>query len=165
MIEYPEEICSSGYFVPILSVQRPFTSRHQYIISMMVTTYIYFQNLNQTNYVPVPHIGHLYSSVLADATCRWHALKQGINLVKLATGTDEHGIKIQKAALKANCDLDSYCDNYSAKFRSMADTFAVAYTDFIRTTDVVHIKAVQKFWVGIYMFPFCSWIYCIRLLH
>lgn len=62
-----------------------------------------------------PHIGHLYTALLADASCRWNSLK-GVN-TKLVTGTDEHGLKIQLASQAKNVSTLTYCDQISGKFK------------------------------------------------
>lgn len=63
----------------------------------------------------VPHIGHLYSSVIADTLKRYYALK-GFDAY-LCTGTDEHGLKIQQAAAKANKSPQEFCDLVSESFK------------------------------------------------
>lgn len=98
--------------------------------------------------IAAPHIGHLYSSVIADTACRWQQLYGKHENYKLATGTDEHGTKIQQAAAQHNTQLETYCANISDKYRELAKVFSVNCTDFIRTTDAAHEQAVQHFWVS-----------------
>ncbi|RZB39414.1 methionine--tRNA ligase, mitochondrial, partial [Asbolus verrucosus] len=93
-----------------------------------------------------PHIGHLYSSVIADAVNRWQRLVNGAGKFKFSTGTDEHGSKIQQAAEKNGCTPSDYCSRISAQYEKLAKHFSVDYTDFVRTTDEDHRKAVHKFW-------------------
>ena len=62
-----------------------------------------------------PHIGNLYTALLADASCRWQALNGA--KVKLITGTDEHGLKIQECAAKHNQPTMAYCNEISQKYR------------------------------------------------
>uniref|UniRef100_A0A8C4QK52 Methionyl-tRNA synthetase 2, mitochondrial n=1 Tax=Eptatretus burgeri TaxID=7764 RepID=A0A8C4QK52_EPTBU len=91
-----------------------------------------------------PHIGHLYSVALADCLHRQHSLcgLQG----KLSTGTDEHGIKIQRAAKQMGRSPSDHCAAISAKFATLFQQANVAATDFVRTTEERHIQAVQHFW-------------------
>ena len=63
-----------------------------------------------------PHIGHLYSAVMADAAHRWQKMK-GARPAVFSTGTDEHGLKIQKAAAAQNCLPIDLCDRVSSKFK------------------------------------------------
>lgn len=63
-----------------------------------------------------PHIGHLYSAVLADAAHRWQRMK-GARPAVFSTGTDEHGLKIQKAAAAQDCPPTELCDRVSHKFK------------------------------------------------
>lgn len=109
----------------------------------LVTTPIFYVNSR-------PHIGHLYTAVIADAYHRFQKIKYGhdFNAV-LFTGTDEHGMKIEKAAKAAGCkSVKVHCDGVSSEFRKMCDHFTVDYGDFIRTTEDRHKKTVSHFWVG-----------------
>ena len=81
-----------------------------------------------------PHIGHLYSSLIADAAQRWQKLYRKNIDIKFATGTDEHGTKIQQAAKAHNTSLHDYCDGISGEYRNLANKFNVQYTYFIRTS-------------------------------
>ncbi|TPX50025.1 methionine---tRNA ligase [Synchytrium endobioticum] len=92
----------------------------------------------------VPHIGHLYSMVVADVLKRFHEL-QGAQVI-YSTGTDEHGLKIQEAARKAGKPPSLFCDEISASFVSLAKRANVSYTDFIRTTEPRHSTAVSALW-------------------
>jgi len=62
-----------------------------------------------------PHIGHLYTALLADASCRWKELSG--QEVKLVTGTDEHGIKIQRAADLNNQSPQEFCNSVTTKYQ------------------------------------------------
>lgn len=110
-----------------------------------VTTPIFYAN-------GPPHIGHLYTAVLADAFHRWELLKiggvavPGDNNSLFTTGTDEHGLKIQRTAAAVACDPLSYCNDISDKFRNLLRTFSVQPTDFIRTTEARHKKVVECVW-------------------
>ncbi|KAJ2000015.1 methionyl-tRNA synthetase [Coemansia thaxteri] len=92
----------------------------------------------------VPHIGHFYTIVLADAIQRYASM-QG-KVTKLSAGTDEHGLKIQQAAARAGQDPLSFCTQYSGRFRELMTAANVGNTDFIRTTDEQHRHAVTHFW-------------------
>ncbi|KAK5644850.1 hypothetical protein RI129_006150 [Pyrocoelia pectoralis] len=124
-----------------------------------VTTPIYYVNAS-------PHIGHLYTSLIADASQRWQQLITPSAKIVFATGTDEHGSKIQHAALKNKATVEKYCDQISSSYKRMSDNFAIGYTNFIRTTDEVHITAVQEFWKTlnkngfIYSSKYSGW-YCV----
>ncbi|KAJ2622231.1 methionyl-tRNA synthetase [Coemansia spiralis] len=92
----------------------------------------------------VPHIGHFYTIVLADTIKRYADL-QGKS-TKLSAGTDEHGLKIQQAAEKAGEDTLAFCTRYSGRFRDLMAAANASNTDFIRTTNPQHYKAVSHFW-------------------
>jgi len=82
--------------------------------------------------------------VLADVYRRWAEL-QGKKAV-LCTGTDEHGLKVQRSAETAGQDVQEFCDMNSQTFRNVAKEFMGDKHDFIRTTDPKHVDAVQEFW-------------------
>ncbi|TPX33610.1 methionine---tRNA ligase [Synchytrium microbalum] len=92
----------------------------------------------------VPHIGHLYSMLFADVMKRFYEL-QGRPVI-FSTGTDEHGLKIQQSAKKAKKPPSVFCDEISSSFVSLAKKANVSYTDFIRTTEPRHYKAVDALW-------------------
>ena len=106
-----------------------------------LTTPIYYVN-------DAPHIGHAYTTVTADGIARWHRL-QGDEVFFL-TGTDEHGLKIQRAAEQNGVSPQEQADMTSARFRSAWDELGISYDDFIRTTEPRHHKAVQKLLQRIY---------------
>lgn len=68
---------------------------------------------------PAPHIGHLYCAVLADAAHRWSKMKtrEGESSPVFSTGTDEHGLKVQQAAVSAGMTPQQLCDSVSIKFK------------------------------------------------
>jgi methionyl-tRNA synthetase len=103
----------------------------------VITTPIFYVN-------SYPHIGHLQSAVLADTLSRYQVLKG--NCCELSTGTDEHGLKIQEAAAKANSSEIHFCNRNSAAFQSLFNKSDIKYSKFIRTTDGNHIKTVKYFW-------------------
>lgn len=89
-----------------------------------------------------PHIGHAYEKILADVIAR-HFLQRCDNLYFL-TGTDEHGIKVQKTALAQGISPKELCDKNAQKFKDAWKALEINYNRFIRTTDEDHIKCVQK---------------------
>ena len=91
-----------------------------------------------------PHMGHAYSSIIADIFARYKRL-EGFEVYFL-TGTDEHGQKIQKEAEKNNKDPKIFCDEISKTFRSLTKTLNLSNDDFIRTTESRHLKAVEEVW-------------------
>ncbi|NIG59126.1 methionine--tRNA ligase, mitochondrial [Pontoporia blainvillei] len=94
-----------------------------------------------------PHIGHLYSALLADALCRHHRLRvPSAAATRFSTGTDEHGLKIQQAAAAAGLAPSELCDRISAQFQQLFREADISSTDFIRTTEARHRMAVQHFW-------------------
>jgi methionyl-tRNA synthetase len=101
-----------------------------------VTTPIYYPN-------DVPHIGHAYTSVAADALARWRRLWG--DDVAFLTGTDEHGTKIQRAAEDQGITPLEMVDRTSAQFRALSSLLDLTNTDFIRTTETRHVRAVQQF--------------------
>ncbi|KAJ3055330.1 methionyl-tRNA synthetase [Rhizophlyctis rosea] len=100
--------------------------------------------MSSISIVLVPHIGHLYSAVLADVLRRWYEFK-GHKAI-LSTGTDEHGQKIQEAAAKQGISPRVFCDDISKEFKKLFDTANISYTDYIRTTDARHKEAVHALW-------------------
>ncbi len=106
-----------------------------------LTTPIYYVN-------DVPHIGHAYTTIIADTIARYSRLK-GIDTFFL-TGTDEHGQKIEEAAKKRGKTPKEYADEISAKFKALWDEFEISYDKFIRTTDPEHEKGVQKAFLEMY---------------
>lgn len=102
-----------------------------------VTTPIYYVTAK-------PHLGHLYSTVIADVLARWHKLKNDRTL--FLTGTDEFGQKIAQAAEKAGKDPQSFVNSFIDAYKNVWKEYDVAYDIFMRTTNDFHIKAVQK-WI------------------
>jgi methionyl-tRNA synthetase len=100
-----------------------------------LTTPIYYVNAR-------PHIGHTYTTVVADAIAR-RQRSLGVDAWFL-TGTDEHGQKIERSARQANCTPQEFADRVSAEFRGLWDRMGLTYDDFIRTTEPRHKKAVQN---------------------
>lgn len=92
-----------------------------------------------------PHAGHLYTLLLTDVLKRWQVLK-GDTHAALLTGTDEHGMKVQKAAEKLSMPPKELCDKNAQKFLQLAEKANVSLDRFIRTTDADHKTAVEHFW-------------------
>lgn len=86
----------------------------------------------------------MYTMILADVLKRWQTL-QGRKAL-LCTGTDEHGMKVQKAALREGVPPKQLCDTLAATFQDLAKKCNVDYDFFIRTTDADHVAAVEHFW-------------------
>ena len=91
-----------------------------------------------------PHMGHAYSSIVADVFARFKRL-EGYNVLFL-TGTDEHGQKIQKEAQKNKKEPKIFCDELSETFRSLTKILNLTNDDFIRTTEKRHFKSVNEIW-------------------
>ncbi len=99
-----------------------------------ITTPIYYVNA-------APHLGHAYTTIVADVFTRFHRLA-GCETYFL-TGTDEHGDKIVTAAEKAGQAPKEYVDAVSAQFRALWPKLNIGHNDFIRTTDAVHQETVK----------------------
>jgi methionyl-tRNA synthetase len=122
-----------------------------------VTTPIYYVN-------DVPHIGHAYTTLAADALARWHRLLG--DDVYFLTGTDEHGLKVARAAEERGLSPLEHADQTSARFRETWDSLDIAYDDFIRTTEPRHAVAVQALLQKIYDHGFIyqdtyAGLYCV----
>ena len=102
-----------------------------------ITTPIYYPSAK-------PHMGHAYSSIIADFFARFKRI-DGFQ-VHFLTGTDEHGLKIQRAAEKEGMDTLKFCDTISQTFKDLSKTLNLTNTDFIRTTEKRHLKSVQHLW-------------------
>ncbi len=119
-----------------------------------ITTPIYYPSAK-------PHMGHAYSSIIADFFARFKRI-DGFN-VHFLTGTDEHGLKIQRAAEKQGMETLKFCDQISQTFRDLSKTLNLTNTDFIRTTEDRHKKSVQNIWSilekndDIYLSKYSGW--------
>ena len=102
-----------------------------------ITTPIYYPSAN-------PHMGHAYSSIIADFFARFKRI-DGYKVYFL-TGTDEHGLKIQRAAEKNKIEPYEFCNKISQTFKNLSKTLNLTNTDFIRTTEERHKKSVQHLW-------------------
>lgn len=138
----------------------------------LITTPIFYVN-------GPPHIGHLYTALLADVFKNWYNMKSNKDRnALLITGTDEHGSKVQKSVLTQQLSSQSsyqenidekiyeYCTRVSNLFREMMHDFSVRYDSFVRTTSPIHKKVVACLWRqlikndAIYMGSYDGW-YCM----
>lgn len=122
-----------------------------------ITTPIYYVN-------DVPHLGHAYTMVSADALARWHRLMG--NQVFFLTGTDEHGLKIAQAAADNGMSPREWTDKLSPRFQNAWRKLDISYDDFIRTTEARHYETVQSFLQSVYDNGFIykdlySGLYCV----
>ncbi|ECL9135814.1 methionine--tRNA ligase [Campylobacter jejuni] len=99
-----------------------------------ITTPIYYVN-------DVPHLGHAYTTIIADTLARFYRL-QG-HETRFLTGTDEHGQKIEEAAKLRNSTPQEYADKISFEFKKLWDEFEITYDIYARTTDTRHIEFVK----------------------
>jgi methionyl-tRNA synthetase len=124
--------------------------------SFYITTPIYYINAE-------PHLGHAYTSMVADAIARSRRLLK--DDVFFLTGTDEHGQKVERAAQAAGLDTREFADRVAAKFRGLSDLLNISNDDFIRTTEERHKRAAQAIWQRVadrgylYKAPYEGW-YC-----
>lgn len=109
--------------------------------NVFITTPIYYVN-------DVAHIGHAYTTIIADMLARYSRLI-GHNTY-LLTGTDEHGQKIAQSAEARDKSPKEYADEISGKFKALWDDFDISYNKFIRTTDEEHKTGVQKAFLNMY---------------
>ena len=119
-----------------------------------ITTPIYYPSAK-------PHMGHAYSSIIADFFARFKRI-DGFD-VQFLTGTDEHGLKIQRSAEKQNIEPLEFCNQISKTFRDLSQILNLTNTDFIRTTEDRHKKTVQHLWKelekndDIYLSKYSGW--------
>ena len=119
-----------------------------------ITTPIYYPSAK-------PHMGHAYSSIIADFFARFKRI-DGYE-VHFLTGTDEHGLKIQRSAEKAKIEPKKFCDQISKTFKDLSQILNLSNTDFIRTTEERHKKTVQHLWKelekndNIYLSNYSGW--------
>ena len=99
-----------------------------------ITTPIYYVNAR-------PHIGHTYTTVACDTVARRQRMMRYDTW--FLTGTDEHGQKIERAAVAAGCSPQEFADRVSGEFRQLWERMKLSYDDFIRTTEPRHIRGMQ----------------------
>ena len=108
-----------------------------------------------------PHIGHAYSSIISDVFARFKKI-DGYN-VHFLTGTDEHGLKIQRASEENKMKPLEFCNKISKTFKNLCKILNLSNTDFIRTTEDRHKKSVQHLWKeleksgDIYLSKYSGW--------
>ena len=106
-----------------------------------ITTPIYYVN-------DKPHIGHAYTTILADVVARHH--RNSGKDVFFLTGLDEHGQKVQQAAEKRGVDPKKHCDEMAPRFLELWKRLHIQYDDFIRTTEKRHTDTVKKILQNVY---------------
>ena len=121
-----------------------------------ITTPIYYIN-------DVPHIGHAYTTVAADAAARYHRLKG--DRTHFLTGTDEHGQKLEQAARRNDMTPKEWTDSMVPRWKAVWSRLNISYDDFIRTTEERHETPVKAFlqhlydageiYAGEYEGPYC----------
>src|SRR5580693_10444064 len=99
-----------------------------------LTTPIYYTN-------GLPHIGHTYTTVVADVIRRYKRMR-GYDVV-MTTGTDEHGVNVERAAQKAGIPESEFVANMADAWRKLWDELGIPADEFIRTTDLKHVRTVQ----------------------
>ncbi|ORY55326.1 methionyl-tRNA synthetase [Leucosporidium creatinivorum] len=128
------------YARPLSTSARRFTAPPAADSRVFVTTPIFYCNAD-------PHIGHLHSTLLADVYGRFSRLRNPLAPPPVVcTGTDEHGLKIQRVAEERGMTPQELCDGVSPRFKDLADAANVGYTHFIRTTEERHKRAVDHIW-------------------
>ena len=101
-----------------------------------VTTPIYYVTAR-------PHLGSLYTTLLADVVSRWNKLQD--KELFFLTGTDEHGQKIVQAAQKAGKEPKEFVDSFISIYKEVWDMYEIVYNHFVRTTDEYHKVGAQYF--------------------
>jgi len=105
-----------------------------------VTTPIYYVN-------DVPHLGNAYSTIVADVLRRYHLLRG--DAARMLTGTDEHGLKVEREAQERGMTPIAFVDGMSVHFREAWPKLEIETDDFIRTTDARHERGAQALWLDI----------------
>ncbi|KAF2197767.1 methionyl-tRNA synthetase-like protein [Delitschia confertaspora ATCC 74209] len=121
-----------------LSRFRGYSSQTPPVKPFYVTTPIFYVNA-------APHVGHLYSMVVTDILKRFQQVK-GRKAI-MCTGTDEHGMKVQRAAEKAGIKPKDFCDKGAEIFKDLAAKALIKNDHFVRTTDQEHKDAVEYSWL------------------
>jgi len=107
-----------------------------------LTTPIYYTN-------GLPHIGHTYSTIVCDTIRRYKRMR-GYDVV-MTTGTDEHGVNVERSAKKAGVPESEFVAKMAGEWRALWEELGVQGDEFIRTTDLKHAHTVQwlfKLWCG-----------------
>ncbi|MGH2719893.1 MAG: methionine--tRNA ligase [Actinomycetota bacterium] len=132
------------------------TEKNEQSETFYLTTPIYYVNAR-------PHLGHAYTSIAADTLARWKRMR-GFD-VRFLTGTDEHGQKIERSAVRTGKTPGQFAAEISGEFRALWDRMGLTYDDFIRTTEERHTGPVQRLaqqlydqadvYLGEYEGPYC----------
>ncbi len=126
-------------------------------MTFYITTPIYYVN-------DVPHLGHAYTTICADALARFHRMRG--EPTRFLTGTDEHGQKVEEAAQKRGVAPQQHVDDVAPRFATTWRRLAIANDDFIRTTEPRHFHVVRALWRRIvesgdlYLASYEGW-YCV----
>lgn len=128
---------NSGFLCFLIDLRMLYELKGSMKKTYYITTPIYYVTAK-------PHLGSLYSTVLADVCARYYRMRS--RPVFFLTGTDEHGQKIAQAAQKAGKQPREFVDSFVHSYKQVWRDYAISYDAFIRTTDTHHIKAVQE-WV------------------
>jgi methionyl-tRNA synthetase len=115
-----------------------------------ITTPIYYTN-------GLPHIGHTYTTVVADVLRRYKRMR-GYEVV-MTTGTDEHGVNVERAAKKAGIPEPEFVARMADAWRSLWDELGLTADEFVRTTDLSHVRTVQ------WLFKLCKENGCVYKGH
>lgn len=110
------------------------------LMPFTLTTPLYYVN-------DKPHLGSTYTTLACDSIARYQRLKG--NTVTFVTGTDEHGLKIQRTAEHAGLSPQALCDRNSGSFQSLWSAWGISHDRFIRTTDGAHRALVEQFFARV----------------
>jgi methionyl-tRNA synthetase len=106
---------------------------------LYVTTPIYYVS-------DAPHLGHAYTTIVADTLARFRRLRDGAAAVRFLTGTDDHGQKIARLAEQAGVAPQAFADKFADAYRATWKALEISNDDFIRTTDPDHEEVVRELW-------------------
>src|SRR5262249_8532779 len=112
-------------------------SEHDMTQTFYITTPIYYVN-------DIPHLGHAYTTLVADALARFHRMRG--DDTRFLTGTDEHGQKVEEAASKRGLTPQQLVDQVAPRFDETWKTLGIEGYRFIRTTDERHKRVVRALW-------------------
>lgn len=136
-----------------------FSLAKRFSSTCFITTPIFYVNSS-------PHIGHLYTALLTDASHRFVKLLNPAVTSIFSTGTDEHGLKIQNAASKEKLETIDFCNKISDQYKLLFKTFDIDYTHYVRTSSDNHLVTVTSIWNklketdNIYTNTYKGW-YCV----
>ena len=113
-----------------------------------------------------PHIGHAYTTIVGDALARYQRTRRGPGNAYYLTGTDEHGEKIERAAMAHSQTPQAFVDDIASQYRTAWQALDIRYDDFIRTTSERHKQGARRLWEklvasgDIYLDDYEDW-YCV----